>query len=86
MAKRHVEVFVAGCPVCEPTVRLVQELACPACEVTTRDLREGGAAAVAQYGIGSVPAAVVDGTPAVCCQGRALDRQALAATGIGQPL
>lgn len=86
MAKRHVEVFVAGCPVCEPTVRLVQELACPDCEVTVHDLREGGADAAARYGIGSVPAVVINGGLAPCCQGRGPDRQTLAAAGIGQRL
>jgi len=87
MAKRHVEVFAAGCPVCEPTVRLVQELACPDCEVTVHNLHDGdGAAVAARYGIGSVPAVVVDGTLAPCCQGRAPDRDALAAAGIGQRL
>lgn len=86
MAKRHVDVFVAGCPVCEPTVRLVQELACPDCEVTVHDLREGGADAAARYGIGSVPAVVVGGALAACCQGRGPDRQSLIAAGIGQRL
>lgn len=86
MAKRQVEAFVAGCPVCEPTVRLVQELACPDCEVTVHDLREGGADAAARYGIGSVPAVVVDGVLAPCCQGRGPDRESLIAVGIGQRL
>lgn len=86
MAKRHIEVFVAGCPVCEPTVRLVQELACPDCEVTVHDLREGGADAAARYGITSVPAVAVNGTLAACCQNRGPDRQTLAAAGIGQRL
>lgn len=86
MAKRQVEVFTAGCPVCEPTVRLVREMACPACEVTVHDLRTGDTAdAVARYGIATVPAVVVDGTLAACCQGRAPDRQSLAAAGLGQP-
>lgn len=86
MTKRHVEVFVAGCPVCEPTVGLVRELACPDCEVTVHDLRDGGAEAAARYGIASVPAVVVNGTLAPCCQGRAPDRATLAAAGVGERL
>ena len=39
MAKRQVEVFSAGCPVCEPVVQLVHEMAGPDCEVTIHDLR-----------------------------------------------
>ena len=72
MAKRQVEVFVARCPVCEPTLRLVRELAsaCPDCELTVHDLRQGGAGAAARYGIGSVPAVVVDGVLAAGTAGR----------------
>src|SRR5262249_33286680 len=32
--KRQVEVFTAGCPVCEPVVELVERIACPSCDVT----------------------------------------------------
>jgi hypothetical protein len=27
--KRKIEVFTAGCPLCDETVKLVRELACP---------------------------------------------------------
>lgn len=40
MAKRKVEVFIAGCPVCDKTVKLVQSLACPNCEVVVYDLNK----------------------------------------------
>lgn len=40
-AKRRVEVFTAGCPLCEEAVGLVRSLACPSCEVQVYDLREG---------------------------------------------
>ncbi|GGM52828.1 hypothetical protein GCM10012275_24760 [Longimycelium tulufanense] len=85
MARRHVEVFVAGCPVCEPTVRLVQELACSDCEVTIHDLRREGTDKAAAYGVTTVPSVVVDGTLAVCCQRGAPTRDGLIAAGIGQP-
>jgi len=29
LRKRKVEVFIAGCPLCDETVKLVNELACP---------------------------------------------------------
>ena len=32
--KRKVEVFSAGCPVCQNAVELVQNLAGPSCDVT----------------------------------------------------
>lgn len=86
MTKRQIEVFTAGCPVCEPAVQLVHELACPDCEVTVYDLRESGADKAQQYGINSVPSVVVDGTIAACCQGGGVDREQLREAGVGQPL
>jgi glutaredoxin len=86
MAKRQVEVFTAGCPVCEPAVRLVNDLACPDCEVTVHNLNEVGAEKAASYAIKTVPAVVVDGQIVSCCDNRGPDRDELAAAGIGQRL
>jgi glutaredoxin len=89
MANRQVEVFTAGCPVCEPAVQLVQELACPDCEVTIHDLRHPDRTApekAAEYGINVVPAVVVDGTLVSCCETPGPTREALSAAGIGQRL
>jgi len=84
MAKRHVEVFTAGCPVCAPAVQLVQELACPDCEVTVYKLQETGQDQARHYGIHRVPTVVVDGTIAACCEGGPVSRDQLQAAGIGQ--
>ena len=85
MTKRQVEVFVAGCPVCEPTLRLVREFACPDCEVTVRDVREAPTAAKASaYGVRAVPAVAVDGQLASCCTNAGPTREALVAAGVGQ--
>ncbi|MEW6473879.1 MAG: thioredoxin family protein [Actinomycetota bacterium] len=84
MAKRQVEVFTAACPLCEPAVQLVQELACPDCEVTVYDLRESGMDRAREYGVRRVPAVVVDGTLAPCCQSGEVSREQLLAAGIGQ--
>jgi hypothetical protein len=90
MAKRQVEVFTAGCPLCDPVVQLVRELACDNCEVQVYDLREGCETnecrdKATQYGIHRVPAVVVNGTLAECCQNQqSISREALVATGIGQ--
>jgi hypothetical protein len=86
MAKRQVEVFIAGCPLCEPAVQLVHELACPDCDVTVYDLRDYGVDRARQYGVQRVPAVVVDGTVAPCCQGGEVSREQLQAAGIGQRL
>ena len=98
MAKRQVEVFTAGCPVCEPAVQLVQEMACPDCEVTVHELRQPEASAfadtprrtaahkAAEYGIKTVPAVVVDGQLVSCCQSPGPIREELSAAGIGRRL
>jgi glutaredoxin len=86
MAKRQVEVFTAECPVCEPAVELVRELACPDCEVTVHDLRESGIEKARQYGIKRVPTVVVDGNVAACCADSGVVREQLQAAGIGRRL
>lgn len=86
--KRQVEVFTAGCPLCDETVKLVQSLACPNCEVTVYDLREGcGTHACREkakaYGVHRVPAVVIDGKLADCCQVGPVTAEALRAAGLG---
>lgn len=85
--KRRIEVFSAGCPVCDETINLVKQIACPSCEIEILDMREKDAAAKAeQYGIRSVPAVVVDGKLADCCAGRGINAESLKNAGIGVPL
>ena len=86
--KRQVEVFTAGCPLCDEAVNLVQSLACPNCEVTVYDLREGCGAdecreKARQYGIHRVPAVVIDGKLADCCQTGPVSAEALRSAGLG---
>ncbi|MBF6989437.1 thioredoxin family protein [Cupriavidus sp. IK-TO18] len=85
-AKRKVEVFTAGCPVCAEVVALVQELACPSCEVAVLDMHDIEVVKRAQaLGVRSVPAVAIDGQLAGCCAGRGVDEQSLRAAGLGQP-
>lgn len=86
MAKRRVEVFTAGCPVCEPAVNMVEDLACPDCEVTVYQLQERGADKATEYGIKTVPAVVVDGRVVSCCDNRGPSDAELHAAGIGVPM
>lgn len=64
MAKRQVEVFTAGCPVCDPAVAMVKATACPDCEVTVYDLSKTGADKARSYDLKAVPA--VGRRPALC--------------------
>jgi glutaredoxin 3 len=86
-AKRTIGIFSAGCPACEETVTLVNQMACPSCEVTVLDMKDPSVASRAKsLGIRSVPAVVIDGKLADCCAGRGLDLSTLRAGGLGQPL
>jgi glutaredoxin 3 len=85
--KRKIEVFSAGCPVCEETLALVNRLACPSCEVSVLDIRRQEVASRAkEYGIRCVPAVVIDGKLADCCAGRRPDEAVLKSAGLGVPL
>ena len=85
--KRQIEIFSAGCPACEETIKLVNDVACPSCEITVLDMRRPEVAAKAKgYGIRSVPAVVINGRLASCCTGRGVDQSALQAGGLGVPL
>jgi len=86
MAKRHIEIFSAGCSVCEQTISLVRRLACDSWEVTVVDVRESDAAKrAAALGRRSVPAIVVDGALAACCSDGPTEA-GLRAAGIGARL
>jgi glutaredoxin len=86
MSTRSVEVFVAGCSLCDEAVAMVKRLACPSCEVTIRDMSEPDTARHARsLGVRSVPAVVVDGQLLGCC-GSGVDETALRNAGVGTPM
>lgn len=86
-ATRKIEVFSAGCAVCEDTIALINRIACPSCEVEILDMHRPEVATKAQrYGIRSVPAVAVDGRLVACCAGRGPEEASLRAVGIGTPL
>lgn len=84
--KRKVEVFVAGCPLCDETVKLVNELSCPSCDVIVYDLRKEGMDKARKYGVNSVPTVVVNGKILDCCVRRKPTEAYLKAAGIGTSL
>lgn len=91
MSKRNVEVFVAGCPLCDETVKLVKEIACDSCEITVHDLREGCETnecleKATYYGVNRVPTIVIDGKIADCCQAGPINEADLRAAGLGVAL
>jgi hypothetical protein len=88
--KRLIEIFTAGCYICEEAVEQVKSLACPSCEIKIYDLHSkcdtGECIGKARkYGIRHVPAVVINGELASCCSG-GLDLDVLKAAGLGQPI
>ena len=84
-ARRKVEVFSAGCPVCQTTIELVNRLVCPSCEVSILDMNDINVAKRAcDLGVRSVPAVAINGHLASCCAGGGVQEQALVAAGLGQ--
>ena len=87
MAKRKVEIFSAGCKVCEETVDWIQKLACPSCQVEVLDMQKEQVSARAnQLGVRSVPAVAVDGKLLECCASAGPQESDLIAAGVGEPL
>lgn len=90
MANRRVEVFTAGCYLCDEALKVVRELACENCSVQVYDLREGCATneyreKAAKYGIHRVPAVVVDGKLIDCCTPqRPISKELLRKAGVGR--
>lgn len=84
--QRKVEVFIAGCPLCDETVQLVKKLSCPSCDVKIRNLMEkkkNDIAKAKEYGINSVPTVVVDGKILDCCKRGKITEKDLKKAGIG---
>ncbi len=87
--KRKVEIFTAGCPVCNPVIDMVKDLACDSCEFTTYDLVKQGddktcVSKINEYGIQKLPAIVVDGKLLDCCKSDLITKEKLIKAGIGK--
>lgn len=84
---RKIEIFSAGCSLCEDVVKQVRDTACSSCDIQVLDMKAPGTQRrAAELGIGSVPAVAIDGKLADCCTGRGVDFNVLRLAGLGQPL
>jgi len=88
MAKsRKIEIFSAGCVVCDSAVAQIRAEACSSCDIVVLDIRNADVATRAVgLGIRSVPAVVIDGKLADCCVKRGPDLDVLRAAGLGRPM
>ena len=84
--KRRIEIFSAGCPVCDEAIQMVKRIACQSCETEVLDMSQPEVAARAkQLGIGRIPAIIIDGQLTECCASGGVDEQVLRAAGVGAP-
>jgi len=88
MSKRQIEIFTAGCPVCEPVVTLVKETACENCEITIHNLSQQCESKICvtkmeEYGVKRLPAIAVDGKLIGCCKNVEITKDDLLNAGIG---
>jgi len=85
--KRKVEVFSAGCAVCDEVIDAVKREAGSSSEVIVHDMKNIQVARRAkELGIRSIPAVLIDGKLASCCAGRGVDIQVLKNAGLGKAL
>lgn len=64
-----IEVFSAGCPLCDETLQRVRPRVSNGDELVVQDLRtEGGRRRAAALGVARVPALAPDGRLAECCR------------------
>jgi len=82
--KKQVEIFTAGCPVCEPVVQLVKDTAGTHCDISIHNLSEDPNEAIRKkYSLTRLPAVAVDGKLLDCCKKIAITKEDLIGAGIG---
>lgn len=87
--KRKIELFTAGCTVCEPVVEMVKSMACSSCDVVIYNLSQPCDTKeclekVKAYGIKALPAIAVNGKLLSCCQNKGISVEELKNAGIGE--
>ena len=84
MTPRIVEVFTAGCPLCDDAVQRVQRLAGSGDHVDVLDMHnESTQIRAKQYGVIRVPAVAVNGALADCCTRGEIEVESLRRLGVG---
>ncbi len=84
---RRIEIFSAGCTVCQDLVQQVKDAACPSCDIQVLDMKADDVQQRARdLGVKSVPAVAIDGRLADCCSSRGVDLGVLQSAGLGQSI
>lgn len=89
--KRKIELFTAGCTVCEPVVEMVKSMACSSCEVVIYNLSQPCETKechekVKTYGIKALPAVAVKGKLLTFFRNKGVSEAELRSAGIGEPV
>jgi glutaredoxin 3 len=85
--KRRIEIFSAGCAVCDDTVAMVRRIARSSCGIEVLDTHDHAMAAKAKNcGVRTVPAVAVHGRLAAWCAGSGPDEASLRPADVGGPL
>jgi len=84
--KRKIEIFTAGCPVCEEQVELLKKETCTDCEIIVSNINTDKKALERSksYKIKSIPAVVIDNVLAGCCSKAGIDIEVLRSMGLGK--
>ena len=83
--RRKIEVFTAGCPICDEQVQKIKDEACPSCDVQVFNVNNEKDALLKsrEHGIKSLPAVVINGVLADCCSNKGIDMDILRSMGLG---
>lgn len=85
MDRRKIEIYSAGCPLCDGAASAIEEIAAPAHDVAVLNLNDAAVASRARaLGVRSAPAVAIDGEILSCCAGGGLSERTLR-EGLGLP-
>ena len=85
--KRKIEIYSAGCSICNNAIDQIREASCSSCEIIIHDMMQPEVQRSAGgLGILSLPAVVIDSKLSGCCSGRGVDLDVLREAGLGQPM
>ena len=83
-AKRKIEIFSAGCELCEDVVKKVQDNSCSSCDVEVLDMMKPAVVNRAKkLGVKTVPAVAIDDKLAECCTSSGPNISILKKAGLG---
>lgn len=83
--KRRIEIFSAGCALCDEVVAQVEAAACPSCDIEVLDMKVPESRKRAdELGVAAVPTVAIDGRLPDCCAGGGVDIDVLRRQGLGQ--